>query len=339
MRVLPEGRRAMIFIIILTAMLLLVLFAALYLTSMPGRSHRGEPTPLSPRENETSASLRRHVEHLALSIGTRNMEAAGSLELAAAHIARSLRESGYEPVMLPYKAGGIEVNNVEATLRGTSPDEHEGIVVIGSHYDTVPGTRGANDNASGVAAVLELARMMRNSPQERTIKFALFVNEEPPWFKTALMGSHVYASSLMEQGTVVSAMLSLETIGYYTDEPGSQLYPFPLDLVYPDRGDFIAFVGNVDSRGLVRRSVRAFRETVDFPSEGAAVPDFLPGVDWSDHWGFWQNGYPAIMVTDTAPYRYIHYHTHSDTPDKLDYERMARVVMGLEGTVRRLASQ
>ena len=133
-------------------------------------------------------------------------------------------------------------------------------------------------------------------------------------------------------------MLSLETIGYYSDEAGSQSYPFPMNLVYPDTGNFIGFVGNMGSQALVRRSIRAFREAVDFPSEGAAVPGFLPGVDWSDHWGFWQNGYPGIMVTDTAPYRYEHYHTYGDTPDKLDYGRMARVVTGLKATIDKLAT-
>lgn len=330
----------LLLVIIITLILMAFIFSS-HLTSMPGRSHSGELPPLSHMEREISDNLKRHVEHMALSIGTRNLDVPGSLELSAKYISRSLRESGYDPVMLPYMVDGLEVNNLEATLKGTSPDEMPELVVIGAHYDTVPGTKGANDNASGVAALLELARIMRASPGQRppgrTVKFVFFVNEEPPWFKSGLMGSHVYASALREQGTRIRAMLSLETIGFYTDEPGSQLYPFPLNLIYPDKGNFIAFVGNMGSPRLVRESISAFRDSAAFPSEGAAVPGSLPGVDWSDHWSFWQNGYPGAMVTDTALYRYRHYHTYDDTPEKLDYERMARVVTGLGGVLKKLS--
>jgi hypothetical protein len=132
-------------------------------------------------------------------------------------------------------------------------------------------------------------------------------------------------------------MLSLETIGYYDERPGTQEYPLrPLALFYPDRGDFIAFVANLSSWPLLRRALRGFREASDMPAHGAALPAFVPGVGWSDHWAFWQAGFPALMVTDTAPYRYPHYHLPTDTPGRLDYSRMARVVEGLQGTVARL---
>ncbi len=132
-------------------------------------------------------------------------------------------------------------------------------------------------------------------------------------------------------------MLSLETLGYFNDAPGTQQYPPPLGLCYPSEGNFIAFVGNVSSRSLVRRCVKTFRANAAFPSEGAALPSFLPGVGWSDHESFWENGYPALMVTDTAPFRFADYHHRSDTPDKIDYERCARVVAGVEQVVRELA--
>jgi len=163
------------------------------------------------------------------------------------------------------------------------------------------------------------------------------VNEEPPHFRTEEMGSRAYARRCRERKENVVAMLSLETIGCYSDEPGSQKYPFPFGLFYPSEGNFIAFVGNVSSRSFVRRCVATFREKAAFPSEGGALPGFVPGVGWSDHESFWENGYPGLMVTDTAPFRYAHYHRKADTPDQLDFERCARVVSGVEHVLRDLA--
>src|SRR5262249_21271394 len=161
--------------------------------------------------------------------------------------------------------------------------------------------------------------------------------EEPPYFQTPAMGSAVYARRCRERGEKVVAMLGLETIGYYTDRPGSQRYPFPFGLFYPKTGDFVAFVGNTGSRALVHRAVAAFRAGAPFPSEGAAAPAALQGVGWSDHWSFWQEGYPAVMVTDTAPFRNPDYHTPRDVPDRLAYAPMARVVAGLVRVVEALA--
>jgi Zn-dependent M28 family amino/carboxypeptidase len=186
--------------------------------------------------------------------------------------------------------------------------------------------------------VLALAKSPALQKPERTLRFVAFVNEEPPFFQTEGMGSTVYAKRCRDRGEKVVAMLSLETIGYYSDDEGSQKYPFPLGLFYPSRGNFIAFVGNTSNARLVRRCIKTFRAKVRFPSEGGAVPGSLPGIGWSDHWSFWEAGYPAIEITDTAPFRYPHYHEETDTPDKLDYERMARVVNGLEEVILDLAN-
>ena len=171
----------------------------------------------------------------------------------------------------------------------------------------------------------------------RTIRFVFFGTEEPPSFPTDAMGSRHYADAARARRDPIVAMLSIESIGYYNTEPGSQRYPFPLNLVYPDVGDFIGFVSNLESGPLVRRAIATFRSAVPFPTQGAAVPSWVPGVWWSDHWSFWRQGYQAIMITDTAPFRNPFYHTREDTPDKVDYGRMARVVDGLEAVVSDLA--
>jgi Zn-dependent M28 family amino/carboxypeptidase len=220
--------------------------------------------------------------------------------------------------------------------------------VVGAHYDSCYETPAANDNGSGVAATLALARRFslsgsslahRPGQPDRTLRFVFFVNEEPPYFQTDDMGSLVYARACKAKNENIVAMLSLETIGYYRDEPGTQRYPIaPIGWVYPGTGNFISFVGNFSSRDMVRKAIATFRSSAEFPSEGAALPGWISGVGWSDQWAFWQAGYPGVMVTDTAPYRYPHYHRQSDTPDKLDYPRMARVVEGLEAVVWRFAS-
>jgi len=178
--------------------------------------------------------------------------------------------------------------------------------------------------------------MFKDAKPQRTIRFVAFVNEEPPYFKTEEMGSLVHARQARKQGDKVIAMLALETIGCYSDLPKSQHYPAPFSLFYPDTGDFIAFVANPGSRDLLHRTIGAFRETTPFPSEGIAAPGWIEGICWSDHWSFWDAGYPALMVTDTAPFRYPHYHEPTDTPEKLDFERMARVVAGIGRVVAKL---
>ncbi|MHC4415081.1 MAG: M28 family peptidase [Planctomycetota bacterium] len=302
---------------------------------MPGESYRGPLPALTGAEAELRDTLRRDVETLAREIGERNLHRYENLKAAAKFIETSLAEAGLEVEPQKYEVGGRTCVNVGAEIPGRA--DHPQIVVVGAHYDTVYDCPGANDNASGVAATLALARLFAGRQPARTLRFVFFVNEEPPHFQTKDMGSWVHAKRCRQRGEEVVAMLSLETIGYYRDAKGSQGYPPPLNFFYPSTGNFIAFVGNHSSRTLVRQVVGSFRRHATLPSEGGAVPGFLPGIGWSDHWAFWQEGYPAIMVTDTAPFRYPHYHLPSDTPDKLDYERMARLVNGLMRVVEDLA--
>ncbi len=300
---------------------------------MPGRSYAGPLPPLGPYEEAIAASIRRDVEELAGRIGIRTAFD-GGLAKAADYVESRFRGLKYSVSRQEFKAQGRACANVEVEIPGAAAAAE--IVVVGAHYDSVLGSPGANDNASGVGGLLALAGALAGSRPDRTLRFAAFANEEPPFFRTEGMGSLVYARRCRERREDVVAMLSLETIGWYSGEQGSQKYPPPLGLFYPDRGDFIGFVGNVSSRKLVRRVVESFRTHAMFPSEGGALPSFLPGVGWSDHWAFWQAGYPALMATDTAPFRYPHYHQTADTPDKVDYERCARVVAGLEKVIRDL---
>ena len=305
---------------------------------MPGRSFHGPLPELTENETELRGRLESHVRALAGDIGERNVLTPNALARAEEYIRRAFDGSGYQVAEQTYDIHldpSLTVRNIEVEISGTaSPGD---IVIVGAHYDTVPGCAGANDNTTGVAAVLELARLLSAGTMDRTVRLVAFVNEEPPFCHTDLMGSRVYARRCRARDENVVAMLSLETIGFYVDEPGSQKYPFPFRLFYPDTGNFVGFVGNLGSRSLTRRSIRAFRESTDFPSEGLAAPGWIPGIGWSDHWSFWREGYPGVMITDTAPFRYPHYHTPQDTPDRIDYDRFARVVMGVSGVVEVLA--
>ncbi len=309
-------------------------FFVFWTTAMPGRSHRGPLPPLDDEQRRLAALLRRDVQFLAGEIGERNTSRPGTLDRAWSRLESELVEAGQVPKSQVYDVDGKRVANIEATREGTAPSE---IVVVGAHYDSAIWAVGADDNASGVAVLLELARAFARKTTRRTIRFVAFVNEEPPHFWNDSMGSLHYAKVCKERGDDIRAMLSLETLGYYRDEPGSQKYPPVVSWLYPDRGDFVGFVGNLSSRSLVRTAIGTFREAARFPSEGAALPSFVTGVGWSDHWAFWQVGYPALMVTDTAPFRNPNYHTQLDTPETLDYDRLARVTAGLVVVVGELA--
>ena len=279
--------------------------------------------------------LRHHVQTLAGEIGERNVWRPKALRAAADYIRGEFAELGYEVAIHSYQAEGLGCDNIEVVVPGGLRNSE--IIIAGAHYDTVPGGPGADDNASGIAGVIEIARLLRDTHQARTIKLVAFVNEEAPFFFFGKMGSKVYAEAARRRGDDIRVMLSLEMLGCYSDEPGSQAYPPFLRWFYPDRGNFIAFVSNIKSRRALHETAAAFRKHSDFPAEHLASPSFVPGVAWSDHLSFWRAGYPAVMVTDTAFYRYPHYHRASDTPDKIRYPEMARVVQGLAKAIAALA--
>jgi Zn-dependent M28 family amino/carboxypeptidase len=298
---------------------------------MPGKSYRGPMPPLTAHENDLRDALRRDVEKLAGEIGERNVPRYRSLAAAADFLEASLANPFYNVSRHGYEVVGVTCHNIQVEIQGS--DRADQIIIIGAHYDSVEGSPGANDNATGAAAVLALARLLAGKKTSRTLRFVEFVNEEPPYFQSPAMGSLVYAKHCRKRGEKIIAMLSLETIGYYSDQKGSQHYPFPFGLLYPSTGNFIGFVGNTSSARLVRDIVASFRRHTRYPSEGGALPSVIPGISFSDQWAFWQQGYPGVMVTDTAPFRYPYYHTRDDTPDKVRYDHMAQVVAGLERVI------
>jgi Zn-dependent M28 family amino/carboxypeptidase len=319
--------------IVILAIVIVVAVVLFLVMKMPGHSFAGRAPALDAAQTQLREALRRDVAHLAGTIGERNVVLEKSYAQAADFIEQSFRAAGYATERQTYVVDGVTCANVIAERRGAS----DGIVVIGAHYDTVDGSPGADDNTSGVAAMLALARHFATSQPRRTLRFVAFANEEPPYFMTEEMGSYVYAKRCRERHEKVVAMLSLETIGYYRDEANSQQYPAGLEHVYPTTGNFITFTGNLASRRLLHDCIGAFRAHATIPSEGGALPEGVPGVAWSDQWSFWRFDYPAIMVTDTAPYRNHNYHRASDTPETLDYDRFARVVNGLGYVVTALA--
>jgi hypothetical protein len=297
----------------------------------PGQSFKGPLAELTAHEAALAAAMRKDVERLAGEIGERSMAKYAKLVEAAAFIEKSFQADGFQVGRQTYEVRGRKCANLEVEIKGTkSPSE---IFIVGAHYDAVAGAPGANDNGSGVAALLALGRAFGGRQSDRTLRLVAFANEEPPYFQEPGMGSLHYAKRCKERKENVVGMVSVETIGYYTDAPDSQHYPPPLGLMYPSTGNFIAFVANPQSEPLVRAAAASFRTHAKFPSQWGVAPAFIPGVGWSDHWSFWEQGYQGIMITDTALFRYPHYHKLSDTPDKLDYPRMARVVAGIERMV------
>lgn len=283
--------------------------------------------------------IRRHIDLLAGVIGERHVGRFLALEGAARYIEDQFRGMDLEPTAQQFRAGGQDVRNISAEIRGTRrPDR---IWIIGAHYDSIDGSPAANDNGSGIAGVLAVARVLSKSKPRDTVRFVAFVNEEPPFYKGKFMGSTVYAKACRERSEQIAGMINLEMLGCYSDEKGSQRYPHPLNRglaqrLLPDRANFIAFVGNIPSWALTWKCRRLFKRTIRFPSLWVPAPSAIKGAGMSDHWSFWQEGYPAVMVTDTAFFRYKHYHEASDTPDKINFPKMALVVFGLAGMMGRL---
>lgn len=277
------------------------------------------------------------VHHLSKDIGQRSYLDIVSLQKTATYIETLFSSFGYEPIRQPYVYRGNTYHNIAVEAKGSDSSRND-LIVIGAHYDTVIGTSGADDNASGIAGLLELARLVRGNPISRTIHFVAFTLEEPPAFFTKNMGSYIYAKSLHEKGIEVYGMMSLEMLGYYSNRKNSQFsFPFSfLKWFFPDTGNFIAFVGNLSSRQFSSALKKSFKAVSSFPVESLNTPWFIPGVYFSDNYSFWRFGYPAIMITDTAFMRNKNYHKDTDTAETLDYDKFAELVRGLFNALREL---
>lgn len=281
-------------------------------------------------------NLRRTVHFLCNETGSRSYLEVDALNKAGDYIRSELINYGYTVLEQTYEVKGHIYKNIYTEIRGEkSPGK---VLIVGAHYDTVTGTPGADDNASGVAGLLELARLLSNRTFDKTIQLIAFTLEEPPFFRSRFMGSHVYAQSLNQKGIDVEGVICLEMIGYFTDEPESQLFPVPFfRWIYPTKGNFIIIVGNIHSRNFLNRVKSGFKKGTDLPVESLSAIPLLPGIDFSDHRSFWKFNYDAVMVTDTAFYRNPQYHGIGDIPEILDYERMAKVVLGLKYAIEEMS--
>lgn len=297
----------------------------------------------APRAAELAPTLRATVEALAEGFGPRPAGDPLHLQKVAFWIAERLRLAGCAPQMEPFEVDGHPYWNVTAEARPETPagtpagEKKAPGFLLGAHYDTEPGTPGADDNSSGVAVLLELARRFCQQPPPGRLRFAFYALEEMPNFASENMGSAFHARALKSAGDLPEWMMSLEMLGYYSDAPDSQNFPYWFfRLLYPSEANFVAFVSDLGSRSLNRRLHHAFLAASDLPAERLSAPAFVPGVDFSDHRSFRAVGVPAVMLTDTSFYRYSHYHLATDTPDRLDYGRMAKIVLGLETVLRAL---
>lgn len=314
--------------ILLGAILLLVL--AWFWLTQPS-IFRAQP---SSTRTVDPARLEAHVRKLSIEFSPRDVGHLENLDRAAAYISEQLKQTGAAVSEQAYRVENSSYRNIIARF---GPDMSERIVV-GAHYDSAGPLPGADDNASGVAGLIELGRLLASQPPQMRVELIAFSTEEPPYFRTTGMGSSVHAISLQKDNVKVRAMLSLEMIGYFSDAHGSQHFPVGLlGALYPSTGNFISVVGRVSDGLLVRQVKRAMSNAAPLPVHSINAPSFIPGVDFSDQLNYWEAGYGAVMITDTAFYRNRNYHTEHDTAEKLDYKRMAMVVEGVYAAVTEIA--
>ena len=328
-----ERRRRIIkFMLLVVLIVLLLLIGLWFWMTQPLLSHA---TPSSQRTVDP-VRLEAHVRKLSVELTPRDERHIENLDRVAAYIKDEFSQTTASVSEQPYRVQGKSYRNVMAEF---GPDSAERIVV-GAHYDAAGPLPGADDNASGVAGLIELARLLARQPPPMRVELVAFTMEEPPYFHTTGMGSSVHAQSLRKQNIRVRAMFSLEMIGYFSDAPNSQRFPgAALSALYPSTGNFIGVVGRLGDWSLVRRAKAAMRKASPLPVYSINAPSFVPGVDLSDHVNYWHAGYTAVMITDTAFYRNLNYHTAQDTAEKLDYKRMALVVEGVYAAVVDLAEQ
>ncbi len=291
--------------------------------------------------------LAAHVKHLSVDLYPRSSDRLDNTERAAKYVFDEFEAAGAKVSIQDVMVRGVTYQNIIARF---GPQDGA-LIVVGAHYDShgdaaagalypsgfTPDTHtpGADDNASGVAGLIELAHLLGQRPPSRAVELVAYALEEPPHFRTGDMGSVWHARSLATSKRDVVLMLSLEMIGFFSDAPGSQHFPVPgMQHLYPDRGNFIALVGELGDIANMRRAKALMSGGSDLPVYSINAPATLQGIDFSDHRSYWGEGYPALMVTDTAFFRNAHYHRASDSHEKLDYRRMAQVVQSVFALVQ-----
>ena len=315
-------------LIVLIFLLLLIAFWFWVTQPLLSRAHPNSERTVDP------ARLEAHVRKLSIELGPRDADHIENLDRVAAYVKDEFSQTTAQVSEQVYRVQGNTYRNVVAHF---GPESEERIIV-GAHYDTAGPLPGADDNASGVAGLIELARLLGQQQPPLRVELVAFSLEEPPYFRTTGMGSSVHAESLRNQNVQVRAMISLEMIGYYSDAPDSQSFPIGvLSAFYPSKGNFIGVVGRLSDGLLARKVKSAMRNTTPLPVYSINAPQFVPGVDFSDQLNYWHAGYSAVMITDTAFYRNRNYHTAQDTAEKLDYKRTAMVVEGVYAAVMNLA--
>jgi hypothetical protein len=320
------SRRRRVLFLCLLALLGVPVGVLWYAFHMPGAS---DCERLGASEAEVAEQLAKHVGYLAGTLGARSTETPDALEASARYVEQQLERAGWRTVRQPVEDGAGSFNVVaEREPQAALPP-----LVIGAHYDTVAGSPGADDNASGVAVLLEIGRLLPPS-DARQVRLIAFTNEEDPLRGTRPKGSFFAAAESRARGEALIGMIALESLGFFSDEPGSQRYPSRAQLLSAV-GDYWVMLGDLDSRSLLHRTISAFRATSTVAAEGAVVwPRLSKDTRRSDHASYWDHGYPALLITDTAEFRNPNYHRASDLPDTLDYRRMANATIGIASAVR-----
>lgn len=314
-----------------TLLLATVLGVMALLTTQPSCTHY-PPT----EEKLEPATLRAHVEKLSVDFAPRDYKRIWNLNKCADYISGHFNGAGAAVSEQTFEVKGKIYRNIIAQFG----PETESRIVVGAHYDSCGDTPGADDNASGVAGLIELARLLGKTELSQQVELVAYTLEEPPFFGTGNMGSARHAYSLRLAEVDVEAMLCLEMIGYFSDEEGSQQFPsIFLKMLYPSRGNYISLIGSMGDSNLIRKVKASMRSATTLPVHSMTAPKGFPGLDFSDHRNYWNHGYTAIMITDTAFYRNHRYHGLSDTVDTLDYDRMAMVVLGVYEAVLHLANE
>ena len=323
-------KRIRIGILLLTLLVLPILTAWFVLTQPSFR--RNDTSPMTVPIDR----LEHHVRVLSEDLVPRSHAQPDTLRQCAHYILDHFQKAGARTSMQDYEIIGMTYHNVRAFFGPESGPR----LIVGAHYDAVTQTPGADDNASGVAGLIELAYLLKQAPPNGPVELVAYALEEPPHFTTPDMGSAQHVQRLKQEGVQVTAMIALEMIGYFSDKKGSQTFPMALlKLCYPSRGNFISVVGSMKQRTLVRDIKAAMRGATDLAVHSLTAPRALPGIDYSDHRSFWEAGIDAVMITDTAFYRNMAYHTPGDTADRLDYTRMAKVVIGVHQAVLSLSRE